>query len=84
MRAIPHGALFELVSCPNYTFEVLAWTGFSIMTKTATAYLFTLLGFLQMLEWALKKHRLYKKEFDGKDGRKQYPRNRKAIVPFLL
>jgi very-long-chain enoyl-CoA reductase len=32
-RPIPRGALFSLVSCPNYTFEVLGWVGFSIMTQ---------------------------------------------------
>ena len=31
----PFTALFNLVSCPNYTYEVLAWLGFSIMTQSA-------------------------------------------------
>lgn len=32
-RAIPTGFLFDYVACPNYTFEVLSWVGFSIMTQ---------------------------------------------------
>lgn len=32
-----------------------------------------------MLVWAQKKHARYRKEF-GKD----YPRNRKAMIPFLF
>ncbi|TYZ57722.1 hypothetical protein PybrP1_006297 [[Pythium] brassicae (nom. inval.)] len=44
-RPVPMGLLFALVSCPNYTFEVLGWVGFSVFT--------------QMAEWALKKHRGY-------------------------
>ena len=40
--------------------------------------LFTLAGFGQMTIWAWGKHRNYKREF------KDYPRNRKPIVPFLF
>ena len=41
------------------------------------ALLFTLVGFSQMAQWALRNHRNYCREF------KNYP-PRKAIVPFLL
>eukprot|EP00736_Rhodelphis_marinus_P000986 Rmarinus@m.28314 len=84
VRRIPRGFFFELVSCPNYFFEITSWLGFNIFTQTVAGYLFMLAGFLQMADWALKKHRNYKKEFDGKDGREKYPRNRTAIIPFLL
>jgi len=42
------------------------------------AGLFALAGMYQMTVWALGKHRAYKKEFPN------YPRSRKAIVPFIL
>lgn len=43
------------------------------------AYLFTLVGFAQMSQWALGKHRNYiKNDPNGK------AKGRKAIVPFLL
>ena len=42
------------------------------------AGLFALVGGAQMLQWALGKHRNYKKEF------KDYPRNRKAMIPFIM
>jgi very-long-chain enoyl-CoA reductase len=32
-RSIPSGFLFNYVACPNYTFEVMSWVGFSIMTQ---------------------------------------------------
>jgi len=83
VRAVPKGLFFNFVSCPNYTFEILAWIGFSIMTQTLTSYLFTLVGAGQMLIWAKQKHVRYIKEFDGKDGREAYPRSRKIIVPFV-
>ncbi|CAH3015442.1 unnamed protein product [Porites evermanni] len=40
--------------------------------------LFTLFGFYQMAVWAIGKHRNYRKEFED------YPKGRKAVVPFLL
>jgi len=77
-RKIPHGFLFELVSCPNYFAEVLAWVGFTILSQTFAAALFTLVGFAQMYAWAVKKHLRYKREFDT------YPKHRTAMIPFLL
>jgi len=70
--------LFNFVSCPNYTYEFYAWLGFTIMTSCIPAGLFTLAGLYQMSVWALGKHRNYKKEFAD------YPKRRKAILPFVL
>eukprot|EP01137_Pigoraptor_chileana_P029414 Opistho-2@14629 len=77
--ANPFTWLFGLVSCPNYTYEAIAWTGFSIMTQSLSAVIFTIAGLVQMSVWALGKHRNYKKEFGN-----EYPRGRKAILPFLV
>eukprot|EP01034_Spumella_vulgaris_P024962 gene24962-31362_t len=78
-RTIPSGFLFNYVACPNYTFEIFSWVGFSVMTQLPFAYLFTLVGFLQMADWAVKKHKGYKKTYD-----KEYTKlRRKAIIPFL-
>ncbi|KAG7203026.1 hypothetical protein KM043_010151 [Ampulex compressa] len=74
----PFTILFHSVSCPNYTYEIGSWIGFTIMTSCLPAGLFMLAGAYQMTVWALGKHRAYKKEFS------QYPRNRKAIIPFIL
>ena len=43
-----------------------------------SAALFAFAGMYQMSVWALGKHRNYKKEFAD------YPKQRKAIVPFVL
>ncbi|KAG5320607.1 TECR reductase, partial [Acromyrmex heyeri] len=74
----PFTALFLLVSCPNYTYEIGSWIGFTVMTSCLPAGLFTLAGAYQMTVWALGKHKAYKKEFS------HYPKNRKAIIPFIL
>lgn len=82
-RGIPQGNLFSLVSCANYTWELLAWLAFSIFTQTLTSYIFFLVSFGQIYLWALKKHKQYRNEFNGKDGKPAYPR-RKALIPFLV
>lgn len=74
----PFTSLFNLVSCPNYTYEIAAWVSFSVMTQALPALLFTLAGGGQMVIWALGKHRNYKKEFST------YPRGRKSIIPFVI
>lgn len=74
----PFTAMFSLVSCANYTYEVGSWIFFTTMTQALTSGLFAFVGAAQMAVWALKKHRNYRKEF------KDYPRSRKAIFPFLL
>ncbi|ALC44816.1 Sc2 [Drosophila busckii] len=76
--ANPLTKLFNLVSCPNYTYEIGSWICFSVMTACLPAYLFAFAGAFQMTIWALAKHRNYKKEF------KDYPRCRRAIFPFVL
>jgi very-long-chain enoyl-CoA reductase len=78
-RGIPYGWGFGLVSCANYFWEALGWIAFSLLTRSWTAYLFTAFSIYQMAEWALKKHRNYRKEFGDK-----YPRGRKAMFPFIL
>ncbi|ETV85909.1 hypothetical protein H257_02438 [Aphanomyces astaci] len=79
-RNIPKGPLFAFVSCPNYTFEVLGWVGFSIFTQIAFGYVFTVVGFLQMAQWALQKHKGYYKTY----GTEYKKLGRKALVPFVL
>ena len=76
-RAIPRGFGFNLLSCPNYFFEMLAWCAFSFMTDLPSAWFFTVVASGQMWLWAVKKHKRYIKEFPD------YPKNRKPMIPFL-
>lgn len=77
-RKIPKGGLFELVSCPNYFFETVTWTAFTILTLSPASLLFAIVSVGQMAIWAQKKHRNYRKEF------KDYPKGRKAMFPFIF
>jgi len=83
-RGIPKGWGFDYVTCANYTWEVCAWLSFALLVRCYTAYLFLIISFLQMSEWALKKHKDLKAEFDGTDGKPHYPRGRKALIPFVF
>lgn len=77
-RGIPHGFLFDYVSCPNYLCEAAAWFAFAAMTRLASAWVFAVLATAQMYLWARKKHAVYRREFA------HYPRSRTAMFPFLL
>ena len=84
VRRVPQGVLFSLVSCPNYLFEILAWIGFTIASQSVAAAAFTCVGAAQMIPWAIQKHKRYRKEFDGKEGRELYPAGRRILLPFLF
>jgi len=70
--------MFNFVSCANYFFEILSWVAVSIVTNDIAAHVFLAFSAFTMTQWALKKHRQYKKEFG-----KSYPK-RKAIIPFII
>lgn len=74
----PFTLMFNLVSCPNYTYEIGSWIFFTIMTQSVPSAMFTVIGGMQMIAWAKGKQRNYKKEFPN------YPRNRKSIIPFFI
>ena len=76
-RNTPKGPLFSLVSCPNYTFEVLGWVAFSLGSNVLMSWVFTAVGLAQMTEWAIKKHRGYIKADPAN-------KKKKAILPFLI
>lgn len=80
---IPHGFLFNIVTCANYTTEIYQWLGFNVATQTIAGYVFLVVATLIMTNWAFAKHRRLKKLFDGKDGRLKYPR-RWVILPPLI
>lgn len=78
-RKIPVGYGFDLVTCPNYFFEILGWVVLTIISGSMAMLLFTTVGAVQMWFWAKKKHARYIKEFGDK-----YPKNRKILIPYVL
>ncbi|KAF2154136.1 hypothetical protein K461DRAFT_285621 [Myriangium duriaei CBS 260.36] len=77
-RGIPKGLGFDLVTCPNYTFETLAWIGIWLVTFSLSTGIFAIVAVGQMYLWALKKESRYRKEFGDK-----YKRKRCTMFPFI-
>jgi len=77
-RGIPQGWGFGFVSCANYFWETLSWFTFAVFVQNWGAYLFLIMGFVQMLIWAQEKHKRYLREFPD------YPKDRKAMIPFII
>lgn len=77
---IPYGYGFDLVACPNYFFEVLAWTAFAIMVGNWLSWLFMAVGAGQMYVWAVKKNQRLKKTFGD-----EYKKLKRAVfIPYVL
>ena len=72
-RGIPDGFGFSLVTCPNYMFEVVSWIGIYFVTRlNFSVLLFAIVSTGQMMSWAKKKERNYRKEFGDKYKQKRF------------
>ncbi|KAJ1565584.1 Steroid 5-alpha-reductase det2 [Nowakowskiella sp. JEL0078] len=76
---IPHGYLFELISGANYFGECIEWIGWAIACRNWSGLAFCVYVLANLVPHALDVHCWYKEKFGEK-----YPKNRKAIIPFLL
>ena len=75
-RGIPSGLGFDLVTCPNYMFETIAWTGIAAVTWSLSTLLFVIVAVGQMGVWAGGKEKKYRREFGDK-----YTKKRSVILP---
>jgi protein-S-isoprenylcysteine O-methyltransferase Ste14 len=75
---IPHGGGYRWVSSPNYLGELLTWIGFAIASWSPAALSFVVMTAANLVPRALSNHRWYCAKFPD------YPRGRKAIVPYVL
>ena len=75
---IPSGGMFRYISCPNFFGEIIEWTGFAIMSWSLAALAFAIWTFVNLIPRSLDHHRWYRHKFED------YPRHRKAIIPFII
>lgn len=75
---IPHGGLYRFVSCPNYLGEIVEWTGWAIATWSLPGLAFALYTAANLVPRAIRHHAWYLERFPD------YPRERKALIPFVL
>jgi len=75
---IPHGEMFRFISCPNHFGEMVEWIGFALMTCSLAGLSFAIWTAANLLPRALDHHKWYLKRFE------EYPKERKAVIPFIL
>ena len=75
---IPKKGLFRWVSCPNYLGEILEWMAFALMTWSLAGLSFMIWTMANLVPRAIKGHQWYHSKFDS------YPKNRKAIFPYII
>lgn len=74
---IPRGWLFKYVSCPNHFGEIVEWFGFAIVGWSLPAFSFAIWTFCNLIPRTLNHHEWYHENFED------YPKNRKAVIPFI-
>ncbi|XP_046770828.1 3-oxo-5-alpha-steroid 4-dehydrogenase 2 isoform X2 [Gallus gallus] len=75
---IPQGGLFTYVSGANYFGEIVEWFGFAIATWSLPAFTFAFFTLCCIGPRAYHHHRYYLKTFTD------YPKSRKALIPFVF
>ncbi|EIW80392.1 hypothetical protein CONPUDRAFT_105397 [Coniophora puteana RWD-64-598 SS2] len=90
--AIPHGYMYSLISYPNYFCEWCEWAGFAfaasplpsvaswsaVLSTVSPPWVFVWSEVLMMIPRAYKGHKWYHDKFPD------YPKERKAVVPFVF
>jgi len=76
--SIPQGGLYRWVSCPNYLGEIIEWAGWAVATWSLAGLSFAAWTAANLLPRAWQHHRWYRTKFSD------YPKERKAVIPFLL
>ncbi len=75
---IPQGAMFKYISCPNHFGEIIEWIGFAIISFNLGTLSFALWTAFNLIPRAMNHHKWYRIYFT------EYPKDRKAVIPFLF
>lgn len=75
---IPHGGMFNFVSAGNYASEIMEWSGYAVGSGAALpALAFAFFTFCNLAPRGWHHHHWYQSKFED------YPRSRKAVIPFI-
>uniref|UniRef100_A0A3Q3AGB5 3-oxo-5-alpha-steroid 4-dehydrogenase n=2 Tax=Kryptolebias marmoratus TaxID=37003 RepID=A0A3Q3AGB5_KRYMA len=76
--SIPHGGMFEFVSGANFLGEITEWCGYAVAVWSLPAFAFAFFTVCSIGPRAYHHHRDYQQRFQD------YPRSRKALIPFIF
>lgn len=75
---IPYGGLFNHVSCANFFGEILEWFGYAIASSSVAAWAFWFFVCANLIPRGIAHHKWYLQKFD------EYPKDRYAVIPFIM
>ena len=76
--SIPYNGAYRWVSCPNYLGELITWVGFACAAWSVAGLVFAFMSASNLIFRAMDNHQWYQEQFPD------YPKERKAIIPFIL
>ena len=74
---ISYGGMFRWVSSPTYLGEITEWAGWAVLTLSFPGLIFVFWTFANLAPRALSHHKWYLETFP------EYPKDRKALIPFI-
>ena len=75
---MPEGWLFNYISSPHYLGEIIEWSGWALMTFSLPGLAFAVFTFANLFPRAWTSHKWYRTRFE------EYPKDRKAVIPFIV
>ncbi|KAG7285441.1 hypothetical protein NEMBOFW57_010068 [Staphylotrichum longicolle] len=78
-KGIPNCIGSSLVTSPNYMFEVLAWVGVILVSRSWAVVLFICTGIVYMRSWSRGKEKALRNEFGDRYKKKRY-----TMLPGLI
>ncbi|CAB1440105.1 unnamed protein product [Pleuronectes platessa] len=75
---IPTGGMFEYVSGANFLGEITEWAGFALACHSVQSAAFAIFTAVVLSSRAVAHHKWYLAKFED------YPKSRKALIPFLF
>jgi 3-oxo-5-alpha-steroid 4-dehydrogenase 1 len=75
---LPRGWLFNYISSPHYFGEIIEWAGWAVMTWSVPGFAFFVFTFANLFPRAIASHKWYISNFPD------YPKERRAIIPFII
>uniref|UniRef100_H3C8C0 3-oxo-5-alpha-steroid 4-dehydrogenase C-terminal domain-containing protein n=1 Tax=Tetraodon nigroviridis TaxID=99883 RepID=H3C8C0_TETNG len=75
---IPTGGMFEYVSGANFLGEITEWVGFALAGHSVHSVAFAIFTAVVLASRAVAHHKWYLVKFEN------YPKKRRALIPFLF